>query len=365
MPASLGFAHLPKTLNISGLFDFNYLSMGVLPTIPPATKKISITGFSDAWWANEPSTAEWMALLPMHLEDFALRLPSFSLSFDHIRCLPRTLKTFTWGMRSNDSSPNWKDKADPSIWPPTLTRLLLMGETVPNEVKKCLPATLMHLECGHDEKEIVVLPSLNTLSLQVNHPKIEFFPQSLLTDDLMMDLPGDLSSKLLPGDNLRDLVLEFSDNIPFTEEMPFDLNNDFLPRNLVQLQISRFPMNWFDKLPRTLTSFNCGGLTGLPDIDVNSEPRDYFSALPTRLTSLMLNKSYLSEDPKKPIFPAISFSSLPYLQVLVFDLGWVDPQVVDHLQFARIVQLELTHPTDATDAFESAHSAYFNFPEQE
>lgn len=158
MPASLGFDYLPKTLNVlKGLFDFNYLTMDLLRSLPHAVKSITISGFSDSWWAQEPRAADWMALLPLQLERLELNLPMPILSVELLKHLPRSLKSFkSLGFTFGPGAVEWDavvETITPLFWPPGLTELELPGERMPAEVVKSLPANMKILRYRQAEEE--------------------------------------------------------------------------------------------------------------------------------------------------------------------------------------------------------------------
>ena len=350
IPTSLCFDYLPKTLYIEqSLFELHFLTMEVLRSIPPVTKKIRIMSFS---WENRPSTAEWTASLPAHLE--RLELDPCLITTDLIPLLPRSLKVLFGYGSSLDRLLNW-DEVPAHIWPPGLTHLHLPTEAIPNAARKCFPASITRLYCRHDENDFFIPPHLKRFKVFVMHhiKNIEFYPQSNLDEPARAEqhIPGkpNLDSIVLPGDSLQRL------NLRFSKSALFHVESDFLPRNLTKLGIGRFSINWFEKLPRTLTTFKCTDLIDIPSSIDSAHPRDYFSTLPPLLKKLTLN-GYPDNYDSRPTYPAVSFASLPHLTELeCIRIGWFESKVLQHLHSVKKLLLQLPKKTEATEATLPSH----------
>ena len=349
------FDFLPKTLNVSnGLFRFPDLTMEQLGSIPHVTKKIIISDFSNEWTTQNPSLPEWMALLPKRLVNLQFS-PTNMMSTEFIKLLPRSLKTLCSSGSHSRSTIDWSEMLNPDVWPPGLTRLELPTERISNEAKKCLPATLTYLGCGHEETELYIPPNLKSLMMTITSSKLEFYPQSRLMElaiaqsALLTTGEIDMDSLELPGDSLQQLTLMYG------FQFIYDLTSDFLPRRVATLNLTQFKMDWFIHLPRTLTNFTCLGLTRLPKINDHNEPVDYFSTLPPQLKRLEL-RGALPMIFDRRTFPAVSFSSLHHLiELRCASIGNFHSDVLLHLQSIKALTLEVTHQNEMTLAFEASH----------
>lgn len=357
-PSNVGFSYIPRTINVAeGLYRLDCLTMDELRTIPPVTTKIIISGLSEEWKSHPPQPAEWMALLPLHLERLEFEGQPIPFSLEFLRHLPRSLKKLTTSGLSALRELRWCDEMKaPGFWPPGLTDLALYCEGITTEAIACLPASISTFWWHLDEKNVAFLPNLKTLTLNVSQNEIVFYPQSVLdhaaASHVEQGLPGkfDLDSASLPGDSLETLHLFFS------YAMPFNLDNDFLPRRLKKLSLHRFRMDWFEKLPRTLTFFSCSDLRNLPIFNDSTEPRDYFSALPSGLVELMLRND---EIEKRSRWPALCFSSLPHLkELLCYDLGWFDTEVLANLPIIKRLIIDITSFSDKTASFAKTRGSF-------
>lgn len=217
-----------------------------------------------------------------------------------------------------------KDVSSLSVaWPPGLDELSILLQMSDSGVLIALPRHIQRLTLHFDERNQLTtiyadelprrlkklelyVPEANTVQIEGKFPPTL---QTLRAQDAI--LPAGLCAALPPS--LEELDIGVTDSTPSNV-----VKSDFtFPPHLKALRLSHWRTNWFGELPSTVTSFYVNRL--LPS---HTEPFDFFSSLPSGLTSLKVHTLKVKIPMAVPFnagqLPALSRLWLPQRMVLQF-----------------------------------------------
>lgn len=285
----------------------------------------------------------WTASLPEKLKhlDCGLIGSSIDLSIPDLAHLPRSLESFH-AHRFQRASLDWAVleatfKDNDSFWPPGLTTLDL-SFAIPKEHFYAIPKTLTKLlthwcEEGGSNFECLpecllelrlILSSVNNVidvhSLPKGLKTLEMRParEGIVINDKTVDFPPSLTELELKSSRQSTLVGQ-------GRVFP-------LPSSLKSLRLDGWRWDWFDRIPRSATSFSSHLMVFPPDGSVDDGTGDGFNlaqGLPEGLRRLVLHPKYRDESRR---CSHLSFSHLPHLvEIDVPYLGVFPCSVLAHM----------------------------------
>lgn len=322
---------LPRTLQRCSMAGSWFCwSLETSRTLPPLLENLSLLDIdSDTFTSAE---SNWAIELPRHLTSLELKPSSQTLTLDAqmITALPRTLTTLSlaFELRLDFSQFSESKSWEGGIWPPTLETLELHGS--------------FHLT----PSDLIWLPSaLRTLCVPIQTPehgplKIEamWMPEKLTSLELVVsggllasqvEVPPSLTKfayveqffesqgiekkyfEALPSSILTLNMYE----TPFTRDTLGEAEAWKLPCRLTALSIQEWRCDWLEQLPRTLTSFDCMQLYGLPTALI-VQSGGLFEALPHNLTHFAISEMAPDMIDELFVLPSQRFDSLASLTYL-------------------------------------------------
>lgn len=304
--------YLPPTLTWleTSFYESEFILSHNIATLPRTLRHLKLQGTSDIDWTavkDAMKTSVRDHFWPPQLESFhCMVLPLDSADVD---LLPQTLTHLTIGLQG---------PLDASKLPPRLNWLLLgvsNSEAGGQRVENALPSGLRFLQ-------------LSSGSLDFTGRGPEIFPNGLLT----------LSMKIMinPGAQHDASVLYWN-----------------IPPHLTKLVVLTWRCEWFELLPRSLTSMETSALENVHDTALASG--SLFAALPPNLTKFNTYSGYssgLRTRFKEDKLPAQRLSHLSQLKELALYIGTFPSSMLRELpRTLRVLNITLSTVDDEDAPF--------------